>query len=43
MQVLIILCVFLYHETSHEQIFLTREDDYLGEFHLTNKIKIINR
>ncbi len=27
-------------ETSHEQIFLTHEHDYPGEFHLTNKIKL---
>ncbi len=31
------------HETSHEQISLTHEYDYLGEFHLANEIKIINR
>ncbi len=29
-------------ETSHEQIFLTHEHDYPGEFHVTNKNQIIN-
>ena len=29
------------YETSHEEAFLTHEDDYFGEFHMAIKKQII--